>query len=265
MARYIDADALKERLKIFSKWCRDGRKQGVDFVLDCPLPDMPTVDVVHVVRCKDCKYKVVTSDGEYNPTDIVCDYHASDGFDSNDFCSYGENADANSAIPTPDPAASLKNDVEALIYKLERLLCHATGGLLSKHTYDIRTMESAVNDYVEKCCDEARDETSSEVERLGRALAEQEAEYDQALQDKARECNIAIDKICLEHREKIRALQEKHEAELAVAKREFAREIFWEIDMLLTAIYLDDEDGTHFVGVDIQKYHALRKEINKKL
>ena len=46
MARYIDADALTERLQDFSKWCRDGRKQGVDFVLDCPLPDMPTADVV---------------------------------------------------------------------------------------------------------------------------------------------------------------------------------------------------------------------------
>ena len=46
MERYIDADALKERLEDFSKWCKDGRKQGVDFVLDCPLPDMPTADVV---------------------------------------------------------------------------------------------------------------------------------------------------------------------------------------------------------------------------
>jgi hypothetical protein len=45
MARYIDADALKERLEDFSKWCRDGRKQGVDFVLDCPLPNIPTADV----------------------------------------------------------------------------------------------------------------------------------------------------------------------------------------------------------------------------
>ena len=45
MARYIEANALKERLEDFSKWCRDGRKQGVDFVLDCPLPDMPTADV----------------------------------------------------------------------------------------------------------------------------------------------------------------------------------------------------------------------------
>ena len=45
MPEYIDRQKLKERLEDFSKWCRDGRKQGVDFVLDCPLPDIPTEDV----------------------------------------------------------------------------------------------------------------------------------------------------------------------------------------------------------------------------
>lgn len=45
---------------------------------------------VKVVRCKECKHKVRTSDGEYCPVDIVCDYHMSDGFDENDYCSYGE-------------------------------------------------------------------------------------------------------------------------------------------------------------------------------
>ena len=43
-----------------------------------------------IVHCKDCKHKVVTIDGEYNPKDIVCDYHMSDGFSERDFCSYGE-------------------------------------------------------------------------------------------------------------------------------------------------------------------------------
>ena len=46
MSRYIDADKLKVRLEDFSKWCKDGRKQGVDFVLDCQLPDTPGIDVV---------------------------------------------------------------------------------------------------------------------------------------------------------------------------------------------------------------------------
>lgn len=42
------------------------------------------------ICCKDCKYKVVTDDGEYNPQDIVCSYWASDGLEEEDYCSYGE-------------------------------------------------------------------------------------------------------------------------------------------------------------------------------
>jgi hypothetical protein len=73
----------------------------------------------------------------------------------------------------------------------------------------------------------------SEVKRAVKVLAAQEIEYSQALQDKARECNMAIDKICLEHREEIRALKEKHEAELAEAKREVSNEIFAGVKLLL--------------------------------
>lgn len=29
-------------------------------------------------------------DGEYNPHDIVCEIHMSDGFNETDYCSYGE-------------------------------------------------------------------------------------------------------------------------------------------------------------------------------
>lgn len=47
-------------------------------------------DVHKVVFCKDCKYKVETEDGEWNPEDIVCDYWASDGLEADDFCSRGE-------------------------------------------------------------------------------------------------------------------------------------------------------------------------------
>ena len=46
MAEYIYRKGLNDRLKDFSKWCRDGRKEGVDFVLDAVLPDMPSADVV---------------------------------------------------------------------------------------------------------------------------------------------------------------------------------------------------------------------------
>lgn len=39
-------------------------------------------------------------------------------------------------------------DVDELIGKLECFLCHATGGRLSKHTYDIGTMESVATDCI---------------------------------------------------------------------------------------------------------------------
>lgn len=61
----------------------------------------------------------------------------------------------------------------------------------------------------------------SEAERLEKALA-----------DKARECNMAVDKICLEHRAKIALLHSSHEAELATAKREVAWKIFAELDKM---------------------------------
>lgn len=43
-----------------------------------------------VVRCKDCKYKCETEDGEWNPEDIVCSYWDTDGLVWNDYCSYAE-------------------------------------------------------------------------------------------------------------------------------------------------------------------------------
>lgn len=43
-----------------------------------------------IVRCKDCRHKVTTKEGEYNPEDIVCDYWMSDGLEETDYCSYGE-------------------------------------------------------------------------------------------------------------------------------------------------------------------------------
>lgn len=60
----------------------------------------------------------------------------------------------------------------------------------------------------------------SEVERL---LEERELKYSQALQDKARECNMAVDKICLAHREEIRSLQKSHEAQLAAVREKLEK------------------------------------------
>lgn len=46
--------------------------------------------VVEVVRCKDCKFAVLTDDGEYCPEDMVCSYWESDGLTETDYCSYAE-------------------------------------------------------------------------------------------------------------------------------------------------------------------------------
>lgn len=43
---YIDRNALFKRLDDFTKWCKDGRKEGVDFVLDCILPNINNAVVV---------------------------------------------------------------------------------------------------------------------------------------------------------------------------------------------------------------------------
>lgn len=66
-----------------------------------PIDDLKAIiegrDVKHdlefIVRCKDCKYKCKTEDGEYYPEDIVCSYWESDGLCENDYCSYAERED----------------------------------------------------------------------------------------------------------------------------------------------------------------------------
>lgn len=47
-------------------------------------------DYQEIVRCKDCKHRVYTDDGESCPDDIVCDLWESDGFTETDYCSRGE-------------------------------------------------------------------------------------------------------------------------------------------------------------------------------
>lgn len=56
-----------------------------------------------------------------------------------------------------------KKDLEETQEKLEALLCEATGGLLSKHSYTAATMTTYAHDYVLKCCDEAQAEAVKEL------------------------------------------------------------------------------------------------------
>lgn len=80
-----------------------------------------------------------------------------------------------------DTIHDLRADIERLerlygetAYKLECLLCYATGNKLSKHTYPLKTMEIAVSDYIQECCDktasEARKEFSKRLKEISDIL-----------------------------------------------------------------------------------------------
>ena len=91
MSKYADIEQIKKVIRDeWVKYIPMEFDMNISFVLG-KIAEVPTIDIV---RCKDCKYKVVTDDGEYNPQDIVCSYWASDGLEEEDFCSYGEQTES---------------------------------------------------------------------------------------------------------------------------------------------------------------------------
>lgn len=59
-------------------------------------------------------------------------------------------------FPTVDAVEA--HEYDAIVNKLECLLCHATGGQYSKAGYSLEDMERMVTDYIEECCEEAVEE-----------------------------------------------------------------------------------------------------------
>ena len=88
--RLIDAEKLLESYK---KWIPqlsskedEGDRRGVETCI-AVLEDMPTIDAVEVVRCRECK-KGEVDDPDF-PDEYYC--HAGCGWNNGDFyCSYGE-------------------------------------------------------------------------------------------------------------------------------------------------------------------------------
>ena len=81
MARYIDADELLKK-----KWDADTRCGYVQVVDVGTIEEQPTVDVVEVVRCKYCTYKMKNAFG----LGIICDKIGAYMPTENSFCSYGK-------------------------------------------------------------------------------------------------------------------------------------------------------------------------------
>ena len=76
--RLIDIDAFLEKMKRTSRY--------FDVVFD--VEEMPTVDAVEIVRCRECKFGSWDSE----PDDAMVCVRTNDGFwrSGNDFCSRGE-------------------------------------------------------------------------------------------------------------------------------------------------------------------------------
>lgn len=83
MAEYLDREALEKAMTIAAVNGKDKDRRTWAKAI-CVLHDMPTVDLVPVVRCKDCKYY-------YECGVNFCDRLGMDcPGDSDFFCSYGE-------------------------------------------------------------------------------------------------------------------------------------------------------------------------------
>ena len=97
MARSIDADKL---LEIYKKWVPqlsskedEGDRRGVETCI-AVLEDMPTMDAVEVVRCRDCKhYKPQTKSAHWENRANYCNRIVTIKTQLDDFCSYGERKD----------------------------------------------------------------------------------------------------------------------------------------------------------------------------
>lgn len=90
MSRYIDADKLIERL-MHSPLFLVAPKNSKDGIIDL-IVRQPTVDVVEVVRCKDCKHlTVVNNESIYARCEKTGYIFWSFETDTREhFCAYGE-------------------------------------------------------------------------------------------------------------------------------------------------------------------------------
>ena len=99
--RLIDANAIKYRKK--DEYCGNGNSRPVRYVFDNDIAELPTVDAVEVVRCKDCKhrgsetycpmcfeewYEIDEGDGYYDSDITTHDRTIDEGF-----CDRGERKD----------------------------------------------------------------------------------------------------------------------------------------------------------------------------
>lgn len=83
MARLIDADKINYHEH--TECMGHGDFETIRTITDKEIAEIPTVDAVEVVRCRECKYHEDTSVTEYEHCCLL-----SKTVRHNDFCSYGD-------------------------------------------------------------------------------------------------------------------------------------------------------------------------------
>ncbi len=96
MARYIDAEIFKQKLKKRLRHEDDYEARATMGIIIDDLDNQPSADVVEVVRCKGCKYGEI-DDADF-PNQYLCHHHGSDWNDGNHFCAYGKRRDIHDKI-----------------------------------------------------------------------------------------------------------------------------------------------------------------------
>ena len=99
MAEYIERDALRDAVEsidwysVYKGKLTAGAPSSANALYKAndiysAIDNAPAVDVVTVVRCKDCKF----GDWDSEPNDAMVCMRTKDGFwrSGNDFCSYGK-------------------------------------------------------------------------------------------------------------------------------------------------------------------------------
>lgn len=88
MAEYIDKEELIECLERYANFCDACTDVDcINCVIEFVIKELPTADVVEVVRCKDCIYYETSK--KYGP---YCNHPQNGLYDiyPDDYCSYGE-------------------------------------------------------------------------------------------------------------------------------------------------------------------------------
>lgn len=86
MATYIDRETYRNRLADLESWCQDERKPGLKQALEM-FDEVPTADVMPVVRCKGCKHCAEWKRG------LWCTLHDDMYAREDYFCADGERKD----------------------------------------------------------------------------------------------------------------------------------------------------------------------------